>query len=212
MFEISPHLSGILLSLTAVTLALMSPGPNILAVIGTSMEVGRREGVALALGVASGTFVWVSLTVLGFTAIIASYAKVMFILKILGGCYVLWLVYKSLRSAATKRDIREKAVKLPGGSRAYFARGLTVQMTNPKAALAMIAIVSIGIHVNAPWWVDAAIVVGATGLSVAGHLAYAFAFSTQSVVAIYAKSRRVVEAALGAFFCAMGIRLLSDRA
>ena len=94
MFEISPHLSGILLSLTAVTLALMSPGPNILAVIGTSMEVGRREGVALALGVASGTFVWVSLTVLGFTAIIASYAKVMFILKILGGCYLLWLVYK----------------------------------------------------------------------------------------------------------------------
>ena len=211
MPELSPHPTGIFLSLTAVTLALMSPGPNILAVIGTSMAVGRREGIALAMGVAMGTFLWVSLTVAGFTAVVASYAEVMFVLKILGGCYLLWLGYKSLRSAASSRDVRELAVELPGGSRAYFLRGLTVQMTNPKAALAMIAIVSIGVHANAPLWVGIALVVGATALSVIGHLGYAIAFSTRPMVVFYAKARRAVEAALGVFFCAMGARLLSER-
>ena len=58
MDPLSAYVPGILLAYTAVMLALMSPGPNILAVIGTSMGVGRRQGIALALGVACGTFLW----------------------------------------------------------------------------------------------------------------------------------------------------------
>ena len=37
------YLPGILLAYTAVLLALMSPGPNVMAVIGTSMSIGRRR-------------------------------------------------------------------------------------------------------------------------------------------------------------------------
>lgn len=74
------------------------------------MAVGRGEGVAFALGVATGTFLWVSLTVAGFTALIASYSQFMFLLKIMGGCYLLWLGYKSPRSAASSRDVKEAAL------------------------------------------------------------------------------------------------------
>ncbi|HEY2976648.1 MAG TPA: LysE family translocator [Burkholderiaceae bacterium] len=211
MDPLSAYVPGILLAYTAVMLALMSPGPNILAVIGTSMGVGRRQGIALALGVACGTFLWVLLTVIGFTAVIASYAAVMVVLKILGGFYLLWLGYKSLRSAAAAKDVRTSAVRLSGPWTSYFRRGLTVQMTNPKAALAMIAIVSLGIHTGAPVWVGAAIVVGTSLLSLLGHLLYAVTFSTAPVVAVYIKARRTIEAALGALFCAMGIRLLIGR-
>jgi amino acid exporter len=205
------YLPGLVLAHTAVLLALMSPGPNILAVIGTSMGIGRRQGVALALGVACGTFLWVSLTVIGFTAVIATYASVMIALKILGGLYLLWLGYKALRSAASARDVRTTVVALDGKWRSYFLRGLTVQMTNPKAALAMIAIVSVGVHAGAPAWVGATLVAGTTGLSLCAHLLYAMTFSTRPMVVLYTKARRVIEAALGAFFCAMGIRLLTDR-
>jgi len=38
----SPYFSGILLSYAAAVLGLMSPGPNILAVIGTSMGATQR--------------------------------------------------------------------------------------------------------------------------------------------------------------------------
>jgi len=37
MTKLQEFLPGVVLSLSAVTLALMSPGPNIMAVIGTSM-------------------------------------------------------------------------------------------------------------------------------------------------------------------------------
>src|SRR5215468_145772 len=177
MDSIPAYLPGILLAYSAVMLALMSPGPNILAVIGTSMGVGRRQGVALALGVACGTFLWVSLTVIGFTAIISSYAAVMVVLKTLGGFYLLWLGYKALRSAATAKDVRTSVVAVNGTWASYFWRGLSVQMTNPKAALAMIAIVSLGVHTGAPAWVGALIVVGTSLLSLFGHLLYAITFS-----------------------------------
>lgn len=210
MNEIQQFLPGVLLSLSAVMLALMSPGPNILAVIGTSMGVGRQQGISLALGVGFGTFLWVSLAVLGFTAVISKYALVMFALKVLGGFYLLWLGYKALRSAASAKDMSTTTVRLKNKS-AYFKRGLAVQMTNPKAALATLAIVSIGVHTGAPIWVGVSIVLGATFLSVSGHILYALAFSTQTMVALYTRARRFIEAALGAFFCLMGIRLLTDR-
>lgn len=211
MTEIAMYLPGILLALTAVTLALMSPGPNILAVIGTSMGAGRKYGVALALGVAAGSFCWALLTVVGLTAILTAYAAVVTIIEILGGCYLLWLGYKSLRSAATDKDVHTTSLGAEMSPGAYFVRGLTVQMTNPKAALAMIAIVSLGLHAEAPLWVATTLVLGITCLSLVGHLMYAYAFSTRPVVVLYVKARRYIEAALGAFFCFAGVKLLSDR-
>lgn len=211
MSDIAHFLPGILLSLSAIALALLSPGPNVLAVIGTSMGVGRREGFALALGVSSGTCCWAALTVFGFTSVIVRYAEIMLVLKILGGCYLLWLGYKSLRSAASTRDVDTTELHLAGGFAAYFKRGLSVQMSNPKAAFAMIAIVSIGLQANAPWWVGASIIVGATLLSLIGHCAYAFAFSTQAMVRFYTRCRRGIEGLLGAFFVMMGVRLLAEK-
>ncbi|MEE9336047.1 MAG: LysE family translocator [Granulosicoccaceae bacterium] len=199
MSEIQQFLPGVLLSLSAVMLALMSPGPNIMAVIGTSMGVGRKQGIALALGVGSGTFLWVSLAVLGFTAVISKYAIVMMTLKVLGGLYLLWLGYKALRSAASSKEVNTTVVSLESRT-AYFRRGLTVQMTNPKAAMATLAIVSIGVHAGAPMWVGSSIVFGATFLSMCGHIMYALAFSTRPMVVLYSRARRYIEAALGTFF------------
>lgn len=210
MSDIQQFLPGVLLSLSAITLALMSPGPNILAVIGTSMSVGRKQGVYLGLGVGFGTYLWVTFAVLGFTAFIAKYATVMYGLKILGGLYLIWLGYKALKSAASSKDLSEKAILLTTNF-AYFKKGLTVQMMNPKAALANLAIVSIGVHESAPIWVAGSIVIGATILSVSGHVLYAIAFSTKPMIAIYARGRRLIEAALGTVFCFLGVRLLTEK-
>ena len=88
MTELATYTPGILLALSAVLLALMSPGPNILAVIGTSMGAGRKYGVALALGVATGSFCWALIAVSGLTAVLTAYAAVLTAIKIAGGCYL----------------------------------------------------------------------------------------------------------------------------
>lgn len=212
MDQIADFLPGIVLAYAAFLISIMSPGPNILAIIGTSMSVGRKSGTALAVGVAAGSFCWALLTVLGISTLIASYASALIVIKTAGGLYLLWLAYKSFRAAATSHNIEAKA--LSGSGRTlfgYWLRGLTVQMTNPKAALAWIAIVSLGIQANAPVWVGFAIVIGTAGLSLVIHYLYAVAFSTQKMVRIYGAARRWIQGTLGIFFCFAGIKLLASR-
>jgi amino acid exporter len=206
------YLPNILLAYTAFLLAIASPGPNVLAVVGTSMGVGRKSGIALAFGVSLGSFCWAVLTVGGLSTLLAAYASALIVIKIAGGLYLLWLAYKAFKSAASSHEIEAK--ELAGGKRSpsgYLIRGFAIQMTNPKAALAWIAIISLGLKQDAPWWVGFVIVAGTFVLSILIHMMYAIAFSTPAMVRIYGKARRGIQFTLGAFFAIAGIRLLASR-
>ena len=211
--QLALYLPGILLAYSVFLVSIMSAGPNILAIMGTSMGVGRSSGLALAMGVATGSMIWATLTALGLTAVIASYAILLTAIKIAGGLFLLWLAYKAFRSAASAHDTDATVSNDEGrGLMGYFLKGLTVQMTNPKAALAWIAIVSLGMQAGAPLWVAFVIVVGTTVLSVICHVLYALVFSTPPMVRIYAKGRRWVQGTLGFLFTFAGLKLLTSRA
>ncbi len=212
MDQIFVYLPGILLAYSAFLLSIMSPGPNVLAIMGTSMSVDRTSGISLAMGVATGSFAWAVLTATGLSALLAAYAAVLTFIKIVGGLFLLWLAYKAFRSAASSHDIEAKS--LGNGAltpRGYFLRGFIIQMTNPKAALAWIAIISLGLTAGAPFWVAFVVVAGTTLLSVAIHLLYAIAFSTSPMVRAYARARRWIQGALGVFFTFAGVKLLTSR-
>ena len=212
MQDFSLYLPAILLAYSAFVFAILSPGPNMLAVMGTAMALGRRSGVALALGVACGSLSWGLLTLFGLSALLSAYASALLLIKILGGLYLLWLAYKAFRSAASTQDI--EATALAGGQRrrfGYFRRGYLIQMTNPKAALAWIAIMSLAMQEGAPLWVGGLVVVGVFVISISLHLLFALAFSVPAMVRLYGSARRGVQALLGTFFTLAGLRLLLSR-
>ncbi len=212
MEQISTYLPGIGLAYSAFLLSIMSPGPNVLAIMGTSMSVGRPQGLALGIGVATGSFCWAMLTATGLSAILANVAIALTAIKIAGGLYLLWLAYKAFRSAASTHEVTATTLTdTPITAFGYFRRGLTIQMTNPKAALAWIAIISLGLQADAPTWVAATIVIGTTVLSIVIHALYALAFSSTPMVRLYARARRGIQTTLGAFFAIAGIKLLTSR-
>ncbi|MFD1157631.1 LysE family translocator [Roseovarius aestuarii] len=204
----SDHLASLFLALGIFSIGFISIGPNILAVIGTSMDRGRKQGAALALGVGIGSGIWATLTVAGLSALMTRYAGAMVVLKLVGAAYLLWLAWKAFRSAATPGD--QLVPEVTQGDNLFW-RGLTVQMTNPKAALHWIAIVSIGLEPTAPAWLGVALIVSATVISVLGHVAYAVTFSTRPVVAFYRRARRWISGGLGVFFTVAAVKLATDR-
>lgn len=210
--SISQFLPGILLALGACGLGLMSPGPNIFAVMGTSMSLGRRQGLALAAGVSCGSAFWAVATATGLSSLLSAYAGALIVIQLVGGAYLLWLAFKAFRSAAAPGDVEALAPKDggPAGLR-LFLRGLTVQLTNPKAALTWIAVMSLGLAPDAPVWVAASIVAGTALMSLTAHCLYAVAFSTRPMVRLYGNARRWIQGALGLFFAYAGIRLLTSR-
>ncbi len=211
MEQISLYLPGILLAYSAFAIGMFSPGPNILSVIGTSMGTGRKAGKSLALGIACGSFLWGFLSWAGLASLLLLYASLMTAIKIAGAAYLLWLAFKAFRSAAQAKEPMVKNLDLAGTTFSYFRQGLLIQMTNPKAALTWIAIVSLGIEAHSPFWVGFMIVAGTSLMSVIGHLTYAIAFSTRPVVSFYLKARRWIEAGLGMFFCFASYKLLTSK-
>ncbi len=85
-------------------------------------------------------------------------------------------------------------------------------MTNPKAPLAWVAIISLGLKEGSPLWVSLALVAGTFLISVTAHILYAVVFSTPIMILVYSKARRYIQATLGGFFAFAGIKLLSSKA
>lgn len=188
-------------------MGMFSPGPNIMSIIGTSMAVGRSPGKALALGIASGSFVWGTLTLFGLTALLTAYAGLLTLIKIAGACYLFYLAFKAFSSAYKGKTMHVTHVTADGGFWRYYRRGLLIQMTNPKAAFTWLAILSLAMDHTAPFWVGGVVVAGTGAISIFGHLTYAVAFSTPPVVNGYRKAQRWIDGALGSFFTFAGLKI-----
>lgn len=210
--ELTQHLSGLLIIYTLFLLQNASPGVNVMAVMGTSMSVNRNSGLALGGGVALGTLTWSTVSVAGLSAIIISYSHALFFIKIAGGSYLFWLAYKSLKSALTKTELDASALSETDLTNyQYLWRGYLINMTNPKAALGWLAIVSLGLREDSPWWMGISIIVGTTLISLTVHVVYAVLFSTPKMISIYDRARRPIQGALGLFFVYAGYRLVTAR-
>lgn len=205
------HISGILLAYSVLAVAVLSPGPAVLAIIGTSMERGRKAGACLTLGVICGSALWGTAAALGISAILVTYANVLVIIKILGGMYLLWLAYKSLRSAMSKDQSITELTTKTGTSFQMWRTGFIIHLTNPKAIIGWISMIALGVTPQSPAWVSFVIVVGGVTLSFIGHMGYAFIFSTKSMSSLYLKAKRPIAFILSVFFGFAGIKLLTSR-
>ncbi|MEM9278509.1 MAG: LysE family transporter [Pseudomonadota bacterium] len=206
------HLSGILLAYSMIVIGVLSPGPAVLAVIGTALERGREPAVYLSAGVVCGSALWGTAAALGMSAILTKYAYALYLVKIVGGLYLLWLAWKSFRSVMSAQ---EKAMNLDakrGNAKQMWFTGFLLHLTNPKAVIAWIATIALGVTETSPAWVSFVIVIGGITLSALGHIGYAFLFSTDRMTRVYAKARRPIAFVFSALFGFAGLKLLTSRA
>ena len=110
-----------------------SLGGAVVACAGAWRGGGRKNGLALAFGVWNGSMVWACFAAFGFGALMASHAWVFETVRYLGAGYLLFLAFKSAKSA-----LRSNASHIaPSTDTMYQAwqRGFLIHVMNPKAAL-----------------------------------------------------------------------------
>jgi threonine/homoserine/homoserine lactone efflux protein len=173
----------------------------------TAMEEGCRPAIALALGVVSGSIFWGLVAAFGLAAVIATYANALLAMKLIGSAYLLWLAYRSARSAlspATERT--DDGRRDSSGWSKTFVRGAAMHLTNPKAIFVWLAIVSLALPPGARTS-DALVIVGGCGiLGVLVFCGYALAFSTALARSVYKSLRRGFEGLLALVFGYAAIR------
>lgn len=201
----------ILTGIAAVNvLAWLSPGPNTLAMISASISKGRKAGFATALGSSTGGMVWATLTVLGAATVFDLFPKAVFVLRMVGAGYLVWLGIKALRSAwqGQKNTLVISQVNTRGW--AAFRTGFFVIMTNPKAMLFFGSIFVAFIPENAPVWMLLVIVVFSQAQAFGMHCITVMVFSSQPVVRRFQSAQRRVNAVIGTIYFGLGIGIATD--
>ena len=198
------------LILLAALIASASPGPATLAIAGTSMTSGRRFGLSLAAGITTGSLMWSGAAALGLGVIMLANAWAFEVIRYLGACYLLFLAFKSARSALTPGALPTRQVSAPT-LRAAYGKGLALHLTNPKAILFFGSLFGIGIPAGSSP-LALALVILAVGLqSFLVFHGYAFLFSSAPMMAAYARLRRWFETVFALAFGAAGVKILTAR-
>ncbi|AUX79576.1 MULTISPECIES: LysE family translocator [Sinorhizobium] len=120
----------------AATLLAWVPGPDNLFVLTQSALSGRAVGIYVTLGLCAGLIVHTVAVSLGVAAIFQTSQTAFDALKIVGAIYLLYLSYKAFTS---KPDEPEGIKGRAKPAWQMFARGVMMNVTNPKVAIFFLA-------------------------------------------------------------------------
>ena len=91
-------LPGLLLITSIHLLAAASPGPDFILVSQQTLSNGKTAGLMCSIGIALGLSIHIIYSALGLAAVIANSESALWAIKILGGCYLLYLGFSGLRA------------------------------------------------------------------------------------------------------------------
>lgn len=114
----------------------VAPGPDNLFVLTQSALHGRLAGWLVTLGLCTGLLVHTAAVALGVAAVFQTSALAFNLLKGVGAAYLLYLAWGAWRAGASAVPAGE-GVAL--SRRALYARGIVMNVTNPKVAIFFLA-------------------------------------------------------------------------
>jgi threonine/homoserine/homoserine lactone efflux protein len=128
----------ILLSFALATSALaLSPGPDNIYVLVQSITNGQSYGLATVCGLISGCIIHTTLLAFGVSAIITANASVLFVIKLFGALYLIYLAYKVFKS---NDQLNLDADIIPKKSlKGLFIQGFFMNVLNPKVTIFFLA-------------------------------------------------------------------------
>lgn len=92
-----------LVTLLGVWVAMIvAPGPDVVQIIRVAPR-STRAGIMCALGICTGIVVWLTASLAGLSALIAARPSLLGLLQLVGGGFLLWMAYGSIRSGLAQR-------------------------------------------------------------------------------------------------------------
>lgn len=125
----SPHLY--IAFMTATSVLMLIPGPNVAFIVGNSVGRGTRNGLLTVAGTSAAMVLQLALTVAGLTTALGTLGAWFEWIRWIGVVYLIYLglrqwLEKPINLAKTERE--ETAIS----KRSIFVRGFLVSLTNPK--------------------------------------------------------------------------------
>jgi threonine/homoserine/homoserine lactone efflux protein len=206
----------LLLLFTVTTLvAMITPGPDMLFVLGCGIRGGARAGLLATAGVATSEAVHVAVAAAGLAALFEAVPVAFTVVRIAGAVYLIYLGVQMLRSRRGMESELPAAGRgegMPG--RRAFTSGLLTNLLNPKMVTFTIAFLPqfINPHLGQVW----------LQFAILGAILIATEFLVDGTVGVLAgriggwlrrhrAARRKVDIATGGIFIGLGVKLAVER-
>ncbi|MGP4096516.1 LysE family translocator [Nonomuraea sp. KM90] len=206
---LDPHLLALFTVTTII--AMVTPGPDMLFVLGCGMRGGPRAGLLATAGVAGSEAVHVVVAAAGLAALFEAAPIAFTVVRIVGAAYLIYLGVQAIRHRNDQPEIEMGGGM--SGRRAYLS-GLMTNLLNPKMVTFTIAFL--------PQFINPALGQVWVQFAVLGAILIALEFVVDGTVGVLAGRigkwlrhrravRRRIDVATGGIFVGLGVKLAIDR-
>lgn len=137
-------LDQLLLFVAAGWLLNLTPGPDVLYIVSSSLRSGVRAGLVAGLGITAGCFFHVLAAAVGVSAVLTASATAFAVLKWVGAAYLVWSGFRLLiATPASTQPASKTTLNDPSASslKTVFLGGFWTNVLNPKVAIFFLAFV-----------------------------------------------------------------------
>jgi threonine/homoserine/homoserine lactone efflux protein len=111
--------------------AMVSPGPAVVATMQRAFAQGRRATLPYAFGLAFGASLWCVFALAGLTVLFHLVPPIFVALKLAGAVYLIWIAYQVWQGADQPVGASPDGATMRRG----FFGGVALNLSNPKPAL-----------------------------------------------------------------------------
>ncbi len=198
--------SGMAALFGAMVVLAFIPSVSVLAVSTRSAAYGFIHGVFTTMGIVVGDIFFILLAILGLAVLADSMGSLFFLVKYLGGAYLIWLGIQVWRS-------RSKAVKaeemIEPSLLSSFLAGLFITLGDQKAILFYLGFFPAFLDLSAISYFDTGIIIAIAIVAVGGvKLGYAYLAGRVGLL-INPKANQAIHIAAGSVMIAVGVYLVA---
>ncbi|MDE1569329.1 LysE family translocator [Aquabacter sp. P-9] len=129
-----------------LTLAAMSPGPAVVAIVARTLARGRSGSAAFIAGLAVGDVMWLAAAALGMAALAATLGSLFVLVRLAGAAYLLYMAYRLWTARPAAPDFAAPNEGVDGAR--LFGAGLAVSFGNPKTMAFYLALLPTLVDLN----------------------------------------------------------------
>ena len=190
----------------------ISPGPDSLLVLRTSIAAGPRSAAMAAAGICVGLLAWALAAAFGVSAILAASTTLYQILKVVGAAYLCWLGVRMIEKSINKERPEDNLETLSETPLRWFSIGMFTNLSNPKVGALYVSLL--------PQFVPAGVAAGPFTAALAIiHILEGAIWFFVLIVATHPLSRwlalpsirRAIDRSTGVILIGLGVRLAMDR-
>lgn len=127
--------SDLLVFVTAALTLNLTPGNDMMFVLGQAMKGGTRTGIAASLGIATGSLIHLALVAAGVAVVLSEHPTIFDAIRYAGAAYLVWMAIRTLSRPAIVLDASAKQ----HSAIAAWRDGVLVNVFNPKIVVFMFA-------------------------------------------------------------------------